>query len=402
MASRRWSFWMPPLEHRMIRVLDDWHRCLLTPMGRVLLWGAAASGFILLGGFVPLQLYVFGFCLSALACALVLGFVFRPRVTLSRRLPPPASAGEVMSYSVLVENRGRRVLRDLVIDERALPPELRPVGEAPVIERLGPKESAPVTLRLSCQTRGAFELKKVQAASSFPAGLVKVGRGRKVRERVLVYPKFSRLERFEIPHGRNYQPGGLPIASKVGESCEFFGSREWREGDLVRDIHWPSLARTGRLIVREFQEEYFVRLAMVLDIEARTRRDEALFEKSLSLAAAIADVLARQEYIVDLFAAGPQVYRFQAGRALAHFENILEILACLSPGDRLDMGALEAAILPEAPQLSAVVLVMMDWDERRAALVRALKERGVAVRVLCMRSDRRPQGLDPSELVELP
>jgi L-ribulose-5-phosphate 3-epimerase UlaE len=48
-----------------------------------------------------------------------------------------------------------------------------------------------------------------------------------------------------------------------------------------------------------------------------------------------------------------------------------------------------------------VVLVMMDWDEQRAALVTALKQRGVAVRVLCMKPEKRPTGLDPSELVHL-
>ena len=115
--------------------------------------------------------------------------------------------------------------------------------------------------------------------------------------------------------------------------------------------------------MKEYQEEYFVRLAMVLDVESRSAQDDALFERSLSLAAGIADVLARQEYIIDIFAAGSQVFHFQAGRALAHFEHILEILACLEAEDRLDMNALEAALLPEAGKLSAVILVMMDWDE---------------------------------------
>ncbi|MGC4117426.1 MAG: DUF58 domain-containing protein [Myxococcales bacterium] len=401
MAARRWSFWASPMEHRGLRLLDDWHRGFLAPMGRVLFWAAAASGFVLLAGFVPLQLYLFGFCIAGLVAGFVAGLAYRPKVTLARRLPPPASAGETMRYAVTVTNTGRRVAREIAVEERALPADLRPVGEAPVVERLAPGESAQVTLELACLRRGAYELKRLQAASCFPSGLVKIPRKVRKNERVLVYPRYTRLEKFDVPHGRNYQPGGLPIASKVGESCEFFGTREWREGDLPKDIHWASSARTGKLIVREFQEEYFVRLAMVLDVEARTRRDEDLFEKCLSIGAAVADVLARQEYIVDIFAAGPQVYRFQAGRALAHFENILEILACLDPGDRLDMQALEAALLPEAPRLSAVVLVMMDWDEARANLVRQLKQHGVAVRVIGVKPEKRPTGLEPDELVEL-
>jgi uncharacterized protein (DUF58 family) len=218
---------------------------------------------------------------------------------------------------------------------------------------------------------------------------------------VLVYPRFTALESFDVPHGRNYQPGGIAVASQVGDSTEFFGTRDWHDGDRTRDIHWPSFARTGRLVVKEFQEEFFVRLALVLDVQSRSVKEDALLEKALSLAAGMADVLARQEYIIDLFAAGPQVFHFQAGRALAHFEHILEILAALEAGDELNLQALEAALLPESSQLSAVVFVVMDWEPARAALVEKLKANGVAVRVLSVRPDRAPTGLAPGEVVEL-
>ncbi len=250
---------------------------------------------------------------------------------------------------MVVENRGKHPARKVMLEERNLPPELKLAGDAPVLEVLEPGARAEVSLALTCSTRGAYELPWLQASSFFPSALVKWPRRAPGKDRLLVYPRFTPLERFDVPHGRNYQPGGIPIASSVGESTELAGTREWREGDRLRDIHWPSLARTGRLVVKEYQEEYFVRLAMVLDVETREQQDEALFERSLSLAAGIADVLARQEYIIDIFAAGSQVFHFRAGRALAHFEHILEILACLETEDRLDVDALEAVLLPGGP-----------------------------------------------------
>ena len=398
---RRWSFFMPPEQHRFIRFLSDRYRAWLTPLGQALLWATGAAALMMLWGLQP-AIAFFSFCAGGILGAISAGLPFRPRLTLSRRLPPPVSAGDTLSYRVLVENRGKRAARKVVVEERNLPPELKPVGEPPLLEALGPGERAEVSLALSCSTRGAYELPWLQASSFFPSALVKWPRRSPGKERLLVYPRFTPLARFEVPHGRNYQPGGIPIASSVGESTELAGTREWHEGDRTRDIHWPSLARTGRLVVREYQEEYFVRLAMVLDVETRSLKDDVLFERSLSLAAGIADVLARQEYIIDIFAAGSQVFHFQAGRALAHFEHILEILACLEADDRLDIHALEAALLPEARKLSAVVLVMMDWDTARAELIRKLKAHGVAVRVLSVRPDRRPEGLAPEEVVELP
>jgi len=220
--------------------------------------------------------------------------------------------------------------------------------------------------------------------------------------RLLVYPRIAEVGTFEVPHSRNHQPGGIAVASHVGESTEFLGMRDWRQGDRLRDIHWPSTARVGRLIAKEFQEEYFVRLAVVLDIEAPRARDETRLERAVSLTAGITDVLARKEYIVDIFAAGDDVYHFQAGRSLAYLGNILEILACVDAGNRLDTQALQSVLLPEAPRLSAVVFVMMDWDSERANLVNLLKSHGLAVRVISMRKERQPDGLEPSEIVKAP
>ncbi|HEX8822759.1 MAG TPA: DUF58 domain-containing protein [Archangium sp.] len=398
---RRWSFFMPAEEHGFIRALRDRYQGLLTPVGRVVLWAALATALLLLGGLVAPLILFFSFSVSALVAAVVVGLPFRPRVSLTRLLPPPVSAGDTLTYRVRVENTGRRTVRHVAIEERDLPSELRAVGEPPVIDSLAPGERAEVTLHLRCTTRGVYALSALQAASLFPSALVKWPRRSPGKDRVLVYPRFTPLESLEVPHGRNYQPGGIAVASQVGESTEFFGTRDWHDGDRTRDIHWPSYARTGRLVVKEFQEEFFVRLALVLDVQSRSVKEDALLEKALSLAAGMADVLARQEYIIDLFAAGPQVFHFQAGRALAHFDHILEILAAMESGDSLDMKALEAALLPESSQLSAVIFVVMDWEPSRAALVEKLKAHGVAVRVLSVRPDRKPVGLAPEEVVEL-
>jgi uncharacterized protein (DUF58 family) len=402
MPRRRYHFLMLPLEHGFIRGVDDRYRGWFTPAGRMMLWAGIASGTLLLGGLVPTQMMVFGMLLSLCVLALVLGSFFRPRVRLSRQLGAFPSAGQTWTYRVRVENVGRFPLYNGCVEERGLPFEVRPDGEPPNFPTLMPGASTTVTVSLRCSQRGAYDLRTLQCSSSFPAGLLKWSSRVKTLDQVLVYPAYKTLTEFAVPHGRNYQPGGMSVASHVGDSPEFVGLRGWREGDRVRDIHWPTVARTGQLTVREHQEEYFVRLALVLDVEVRRAADEKLLEAALSVGASVADALARQDYIVDIFAAGTQVHQFRAGRALMHMENILHILASLEGGDRLDVTALEAALLPEAERLSAAVLVVMDWDEHRARLVASLRSLGVAVRVLCVRPGKELVGLAPDEVVTLP
>lgn len=399
---RPWSFWMTPLEHVSILWLYNLYIGRLTPGGRVLLWGAIASTILQFGGLAEPMVYCFAACVCSLPAAMVAGIAFRPRLQMSRRMITFPSAGEIFSYRVSVRNTGTRVARNIVVEERGLSADVRPVGDPPMIELLAPGEQVDVTLKLNCIRRGAYELEQLQGASLFPTGLFKSGQKVPIADRLLVFPRVADVGRLDIPQSRNHQPGGIAVASHVGESTEFLGMRDWRQGDRLRDIHWPSTARVGRLIAKEFQEEYFVRLAVVLDVDAPKARDAARLERAVSLTAGITDVLARREYIVDIFAAGDDVYHFQAGRSLAYLGNILEILACVDPGRRLDTQGLQSVLLPEASRLSAVILVMMDWNEERATLVQVLKSHGLAVRVISMRSDRHLDGLDASEIVEVP
>lgn len=402
---------MEAIDHRHIRILDDLYRGRFTPFGRAVLLGAIAAGTFLLGGLsVGVAAHV-GFFSGLILVGWAGSLLSRPRVRATRRLPPPGSAGDVWVYEVTVENLGDRPLWGLVVEERGLPGELRPFGEDAQIPKLDPGESVVVPLRLTLRRRGEFRLVALQVSSSWPSGLVKSGTWIQAEDRVLVYPRFDKLETFEVPVGRSHQPGGVPAASKVGESAELHSLRAWREGDRLRDVHWPSFARNGRLVVREFQEEYFARLALVVDLcpaespgfwgWVEATEVDARVERTLSCAAGITDALARQDYLVDIFAAGAQIQHFTTGRALDHMEHVLELLACLESGNRLDAGALDEVLVPEASRLSAVVFVLSGWDPAWAAAIGRVRQLGLAVRVVLAAPIAATTDLGPDELVVL-
>ena len=243
---RRFSFWQAPMDHAFIRIAEDYFRGQLTELGRVLLLGTATATMLLLGGLEPPLLAVFSFGVAALTGALLVGSFFRPRLHLERVLPAWPSAGALLRYRVRVENRGTRTARSVTVEERRLDSDLRAVGPPTVIPALAPGESAVVELKLLCLRRGGYERRGLLAASAFPVGLVKVSRRASRQDRLLVLPQFAPLEDVDIPIGRNYQPGGLSVASEVGDSTEFLGTRDHRTGDSLRQIHWPSTARAGR------------------------------------------------------------------------------------------------------------------------------------------------------------
>ena len=207
-----------------------------------------------------------------------------------------------------------------------------------------------------------------------------------------MYPSFRRLTAINIPINARYQPGGISLSSQVGESPEYIGNREYRPGDATRHLDHRSWARLGKPVVREFQEEYYCRVALVLDtfVPGKAAPGPAGFEQfeaAVSLSAAIADALARGEYIIDLFAAGPELYVFRSGRHTAHFENVLEILASVDACRVSPFRKVTPALSEELASISSVICVFLDWDTERVNLVRAATDAGCSVKVVVVRDE---------------
>ncbi|MCK7478688.1 MAG: DUF58 domain-containing protein [Candidatus Moduliflexus flocculans] len=79
--------------------------------------------------------------------------------------------------------------------------------------------------------------------------------------------------------------------------------RDYRQGDPLRHIHWRSWAKTGKPIVREFEDEFFVRHALVLDTFT-DHPQSAVFEEAVAVAASFACTLNTQDSLLDLMFCG--------------------------------------------------------------------------------------------------
>ena len=380
-------------------VYDSWRRRFTANdrvLGLVLLVAGPVSSVIT----VSYPMYYFAiFIFAALLVSRVGGILYRPRVDLARSLPERCAAGAVVTVQAGVTNRGRLPAYDLTVSEFMPHSTIEVSIDDEYLDRLLPGESASLSYRLRPARRGAYDFTGPMAMTAFPFGVYRAVRPFKQPHRMLVYPQFTPLSGVDLPVGRKHQPGGLQMVSNVGDSEEFLGNREYRPGDRLRDIHHAAWARTGYPVVREFQQEYLCRIAMVVDtfVPAYDRAAREALEAALSLSAAVADVLSRQEYVIDIFAAGPDLYHFQAGRSLAYLDNILDILACIEACPDNPFATLAPAIMTEIKEISTAVVVLMDWDETREQFVRNIRDFGVAVKVIVVRDG--PPTFPPSGFV---
>lgn len=330
--------------------------------------------------------------LSMFTIDFIIGWIFRPKLKIDRKAPERARAGSEIEMVYHIKNLRRVPAWDLKLDPFQMQKGLywQKHGETPCLDS---RKEMTLTARLNAERRGKYTIYSPIADSTFPLSLFKWSRRQKKSgSNLLIYPNYYSLNSLNLPHGKKYQREGNSRISKVGESLDFFGCRDFRTGDDPRHIHWPSSARTGELIVREYQEEYLSRIALIVDTQVTKVRSFRLsgrpkdyfeeLEAALSLTAALVDYLTQEEYVVDIFAAGSQIYHFKTGRSLACLDSILDILACIEPNHNTPIQDLTTPVMQEISGIGNCVVILLGWNQSRKDFVRKLQHTGIALKLI--------------------
>jgi len=369
---------------------QDLIRFKLTAPGVSLLVAVAVAAMAASATFMVGTYYVFFSLLGLYVAAYLAAYAMAWRVAVRAELPDRAAAGEPVELRFRLRNTSRLPAYDVSAGVFGLPRDLSAVEPAQTLPALAPGAEGHVEMRLLPLRRGLYDLGRARAYTTFPFGLRRRQLGAGPRGSLLVLPGFHPLSHVDVPVGSRYQPGGIALTSRVGESPEYVGNRDYRPGDSTRHLDFRSWARLARPVVKEFQEEYYCRVALVVDTFIPRRRRPPpggwpQLEAVVSLSAAVADAMSRGEYLIDIFAAGPQLYVFRGGRHTAHFDSILEILACVDACRTDPFETLAPALAEELPNLSTVICVLTDWDQPRRELVRSAVEAGADVKLVVVR-----------------
>jgi hypothetical protein len=220
-------------------------------------------------------------------------------------------------------------------------------------------------------------------------GLIRTFDHHEAQQSLLILPKRYSLPNYALPGRRQYQQGGVALASSVGESEEFVSLREYRPGDPLRRIHWRSWAKTGKPVVKEYQDEFFIRHALILDTFLENT-NEAVFEEAVSLASSFACTIQTQDSLLDLMFVGTEAYCFTAGRGVSHTEKMLEILAGVIPCTNKPFMSLHNLIMQHVSELSGCVCIFLQWDHSRQELIHLLKSLSIPLHVFVI-TDREKE-----------
>ena len=396
---------------------ERWIRRRFTGAGLLALGAAAAAAVVGLDTNRTQAYQVFAFLAALVGVAMAASLSFRGRFAVRRLLPRFATAGEPLAYRVAIRNETARAQPGLTLVEETVDPRPafqeflrarepgeerrnwfdRAVGyprwlwlvrrnqrariaEVPV-PALSPRGEGEARVEITPLRRGPLRFAAVTLARPDPLGLFRARVTVPAPQSLLVLPRRYPVPALALPGTRKYQQGGVALAASVGDSEEFMSLRDYRPGDPLRRIHWKSWARAGRPVVKEYQDEFFVRHALVLDTFAAPAHG-ARFEEAVSVAASFACAAPTQDALLDLMFVGAEAYCFTAGRGLAHTDRMLEILACVEPATGAPFRTLRDAVMERHASLSGCICVLLAWDDARRDLVGRLEALGIPTLVL--------------------
>ena len=165
-----------------------------------------------------------------------------------------------------------------------------------------------------------------------PFGLARTAIEAAGTNELIVYPQVEDLQSFGLT-AQGVGAGESAVRHLYRSAAEFYTMREYVSGDDLRRIHWPSVARTNRLMIRQDESTRRATAVLFLDNRGATLGNTGSpgFERAISAAATVGRAMIRAGFALELATAEA------AARGVGE-ERLLDTLAASEPGPQAHHG----------------------------------------------------------------
>ncbi|MCA1307060.1 DUF58 domain-containing protein [Microbacterium esteraromaticum] len=218
------------------------------------------------------------------------------------------------------------------------------------IQRLAAGEETEELFTIPTQRRGVVQVGPVSIVRGDPLGVFERAHRRDEPVDLYVHPKTVLFGGQSLGFLRDLE--GLPAADLSRDDVSFHALLEYQPGDDLRHVHWRSTARTGVMMVRQFEETRRSHFVIGLSRSRADYRTDDEFELAISAAGSIGLRALRDSQRVDVRVQGRELPASTGKRLL----DSLALVEQSKPreGGIADLAGVLAATMPLA---SIVVLV---------------------------------------------
>jgi uncharacterized protein (DUF58 family) len=222
-----------------------------------------------------------------------------------------------------------------------------------------PGMTATVPIEMTPKRRGLHRFERYQISTSFPFGFIKRAAIGREKDALLVFPAIAEVEPRLLAMLRSGDKSGAMIRPRPGGQDEFFGLKEYRQGDNPRRIYWKRSARTGVLVAKEMTQVAPPRLMVLMDshIDKPSRQAHADVERAIAMAASLASYALEQGLLVGLCAWSGEWKIIPPGRGKRQRRDLLAVLAQLPVNRSYDVNAMMTAVRDSLDDSATPVLL---------------------------------------------
>jgi uncharacterized protein (DUF58 family) len=318
-ALKRKVAWYLPRDIRFRRHLR------FTREGKLFVFVTLGLGFAAVNTGTNLMYLVFGFMLSLIVLSGVLSEHVLRELSVERRLPMRAIAGEPCLIELNVKNAKKRLVSySIEIEDQAEGTENQ---RRCYFLKIAPQGEQSASYRRVPARRGLMRFRGFAIATRFPFALFEKWRDVDLDGELLIY---ARPLPTPLPQGM-FKEQGERGGSARGRGTETRELREYRQDDEVRMIHWRRSASLGKPVVRELEHEASSLFSIQLDNYQAPGDGEAWlrgFEDNISRAAHLVERGLSRGYSVEICARGT---RSRLAVSASDGDMLQRFLALLEP-----------------------------------------------------------------------
>jgi len=303
-------------------------------------------------------------------------------LNLSRKVVGKIEEDDFSEIELLVNNEGFLPLFNVVLEDYLSPaiPEER--KKRVLLNYLGAQSSLNIKYSCQCPLRGKYIIDPLVVYFFDPLGLVFLKKTYTLNSELYVYPKTFRIQKFP-PLVKGVLPWfGIGTRRVSGDEDEFYGVREYKDGDPIKKIHWFSSARKNMLIVKEFQCQSFSRATIMFNLEKALNfgeGKESVAEYSIKIAASVAKYLMEKGVSLEIIAHTEQIAHLPFNRGAEHLEDTLRFLAVAQPESQISLAEMFQEFSRYIPDDSNLIVIMSDRDWECLPVMLALEKRNICL-----------------------
>ncbi len=299
------------------------------------------------------------------------------RIAVKRHLSEGRVApGTRVTATLSVENLSPARTALLLLEDQLPPPLGRPARL--VITPIRGHGRREVAYTIVPPSRGRYRIGPVRIDATDPFGLSRLRLKVDDIVELLVTPEIEDLSS-PPDAATGVGVGSTRARQLIRAGEEYYTMRSYQEGDDLRRIHWPSVARTGELMIRQHESTRRASATVFIDTRetAIGRAHEASFERAVSAAASIAMLLSQGGFTVRLATPDAPAVVLSTDRlldALASLEqdragSLAGSLTHLREGAAADASLVFVAAPPASQELPSLVRAGAGYGPKLAVLV---------------------------------